>query len=162
MGNNAKRMREKMLREAAEMDRPENRTHPKKCLLPPEFIQKVRAAGLFIDEFPLFVSSHVATPSGYLAILPAETGGIRGYDVGIFYSDVDGNEAKTFMPGVTIWGDGTTWHTKVHEYAPGPGPGDFHHTHSSLEEAYSDLVSYFFDATDVNFQAIVKTSHIEI
>ena len=161
MGKNAKRVREKMLREAAEADRPENRAHPKECLLPPEFIQKIRAAHLFIDDFPFFVSSHVATPSGYPVTLPAESGGNRGSDIESFYTDTYGNEAKSFMPSAVIWGDGSAWYTEVHQYAPGPGPGDFRHTHGSLEEAYADLVSYFFDASNVNFQAKAKASNIE-
>jgi len=161
MGKNAKRMREKLLREAAEADRPENRTHPKECLLPPEFIQKIRAAGLFIDDFPFFVSTHVATPSGYPVILPAEIGGNRGCDIEGYYIDADGNDAKSFMPSVIVWGDGAQWHTEVQQYAPGPGPGDFRHTHASLDEAYADLMSYFFDHSNLNFQAMVNASRVE-
>ncbi len=162
MGKNAKRMREKMLREAANADRPENRTHPEERLLPPEFIQKIREIGLSIDGFPFFVSTHVATPSGYQIILPAENGGNRGFDIEVYFTDSNGNEAKTFMPSVVIWGCGTQWRTEVHQYAPGPGPGDFSHTHVSLEEAYADLVSYFFDSSDVNFQAMAKANRTEV
>lgn len=154
-------MREKMLREAMKADRPENRTHPKECLLPQEFIQRIRAVQLFIDDFPFFVSTHVATPSGYLVILPAKSGGNRGDDFESFFTDAEGNEAKSFMPSVTIWGDGLMWHTEVHQYLPGPGPSDFHHTHGSLDEAYADLVSYFFDPSDVNFKAMALTDHTQ-
>ena len=98
----------------------------------------------------------MATPSGYLVTLPAESGGNGDSDFESFYTDAEGNDAKSFMPSVTIWGDGLVWYTEVHLYAPGPGPGDFRHSHGSLDEAYTDLVSYFFDPSDVNFQAMIK------
>jgi len=161
MSKNAKRMREKMMREAAEADRPENRVHPKERLLPSEFIQKVQTTGLFIDDFPFFPSGHVGTPSGYTVILPAKNGGNRGYDIEFYFTDASGADAITYMPSVVIWGDGSVWHTTVHEYTPGPGPGDFNHVHTSLDEAFSDLMSYFFDASNEHYQAMVKANCTE-
>ena len=156
MGKNAKRLREKMLRERAEADRPENRVHPKERLLPAEFIEKVRATGLFIEDFPFFVSNHVGTPSGYKVCLPVENGGNRVAGNEAYFVDAAGNDATTFMPSVTIWGDGSVWNTEVRDYVPGPGPGDFCHAHASLDEVYSDLKSYFFEPSNKDFQALVS------
>lgn len=153
MGKNAKRIREKMLREAAEADRPENRVHPQERLLPDDFIDRILQSGLLIDRFPFFVAAHVGAPSGYLVILPAESGGNCIGDWGGYYTDPEGEEALTFMPSLVIWGDGSQWHTKVDQYAPGPGPGDFRHTFLSLDEAFSDVISYFFDPTNENVVA---------
>lgn len=145
-----------MMREASDADRPENRVHPKERLLPPRFIEQLLNSGLFIAKYPNFVSSHAAYPSGYIVILPADSGGNSVPEHDSFYVDDAGNEAATFMPSLKIWGDEVQWFTDVQEYAPGKGPGDFRHSFSSLDDVYAEIMSYFFEATNKHFLEMLQ------
>jgi hypothetical protein len=158
MGRNSKRNREKMLRDSQEAQRLENARHPKERLLPVEFIEDLRRSGLYIGEFPFFVSAHVSYPSGYLICLPENSGGNRLPGNEVYYLDDDRTD-KTFMPTLTLWGEAGRWNIRVWEWTPGPGPGDFTKTLTSLDDVLEGILSYFFDPNDENFKQAELARH---
>lgn len=47
--------------------------------------------------------------------------------------------------------DGKKWVVTVHDYIPGPGPGDFRNEWDTPEEAVTDILDFFFgDQTRMN------------
>src|SRR5437879_2816939 len=42
-------------------------------------------------------------------------------------------ERPTDAPRLSLFTDNGTWIVEVHEYTPGPGPGDFKHIHTRLD-----------------------------
>lgn len=153
VGRNSKRNREKMLQDSLEERRLENMRHPKERLLPAEFIEKLRNNGLYLDDFPSFVSSHKVYPSGYSICLPEASGGNRLPGEAVYWIDDEGNE-KTYMPILTLWGEAGVWHIRVWAWTPGPGPGDFHKTLTSLDDVLTNILSYFFDPNDENYKQV--------
>jgi hypothetical protein len=153
VGQNSKRNREKALRDSIESQRVENMRHPKERLLPPEFIEELRKNGLYLDEFPSFVSSHKTYPSGYSICLPESSGGNRLPGEALYWIDDDGNE-KTYMPNLSLWGAAGNWNIRVWAWTPGPGPGDFQKALASLDDVLINILNYFFDPNDENFKQV--------
>lgn len=110
-------------------------------LIPDLYLERLQDQGLLVSE--PFVANHRQFPEGVTIGKPEA---------------VVGN----FIPGLrTMWGwedpvevdaplvylhvsDAGKWVVTVHEYIPGPGPGDFVHEHSTPEEAIKDIFDFFF------------------
>jgi hypothetical protein len=59
------------------------------------------------------------------------------------------NDDREFdAPALWLFAEKATWVVKLHEYTPGPGPGDFHHTYDELPEAIEDVLDYYFGNPD--------------
>lgn len=158
MGRNSKRNREKMLRDSLEAQRLENLRHPKERLLPPEFIEKLRRNGLFVGDFPFFISTHAGYPSGYPISLPETSGGNRLPGDELCWLDEEGND-KTWMPTLTLWGETGDWNICVWAWTPGPGPGDFTKKLTSLDDVLENILSYFFNPNDEHFKEADLARH---
>jgi hypothetical protein len=151
-GQNAKQNRERTLREGQAAMSPKNMVHPEERLLAAEFIEGIRENGLIVDDFPVFVRDHIGYPSGYLVFLPESNGGNGLVEYEAHFLDSDGQDRITRMPSLTLWGDESNWNIEVHEWVPGPGPGDFSKRFTSLDEALENILSYFFDPNDHSFK----------
>ena len=140
---------------------PENMVHPEERLLPAEFIERIRENGLIVDDFPFFVGDHIGYPSGYLVFLPEASGGNGLAEYEAHFLDSEGQDRRTRMPSLTLWGKAGNWSIKVLEWVPGPGPGDFSKSFTSLDGVVENILSYFFDPNDHNFKQ-AELSHLEM
>lgn len=131
---------------------PEDLGHPQERLLPLTAIRKLGDSGLEMDDHPLFSSTHFVYPSGYLIFSPRENGGNALPETEARYRIGGGDDRITAMPAVKLWRTGDAWSIEVHDYAPGPGPGDFSLSFDVLDDALDSIVSYFFDPDDERFQ----------
>ena len=107
-------------------------------------IQKIRESGLFIDDNPDFVETHVAYPNGYIVIKPSSINGNCLPDYEAWYNDHDGKEKMSDAPRIVIYPRSELWHVTVSDYVPGPGPGDFDIHFNSEEEAVDNILNYYF------------------
>jgi hypothetical protein len=157
MGRNSKHNLERMLQESREARRLENMRHPKERLLAAEFIEELRKNGLFLDDFPFFISNHANHPSGYTICLPESSGGNR-LPGDPSWLDEEGTE-KSYMPPLWLWGETGSWNVQVWAWTPGPGPGDFKKNFASLDDVLKCILSYFFDPNDENFKEVELARH---
>jgi hypothetical protein len=107
--------------------------------IPESALDRLRAAGLLVSE--PFVSDHRAFPDGVTVCKPASVPGhsIAGYEC---YWGMDGPLIDA--PGLRLHTDGVTWFVTSDDYIPGPGPGDFVNIWSTVDEAVSDILDFYF------------------
>lgn len=105
----------------------------------------LRSAGLFVGDAPFFPETHLAYPNGYRIVKPAKAGGnvLPGHES--WFTNGAGEDEMSDAPSVTVWFAEGTWFAEVHEWVPGPGPGDFRHMFQTEEEVVRDVIFYFFD-----------------
>lgn len=51
-------------------------------------------------------------------------------------------------PVAHLYNENGKWYFQVHEFAPGPGPGDFTEAHSSMSDAIDSILEYYFGAPE--------------
>jgi hypothetical protein len=77
--------------------------------------------------------------------------GVRGNsipdkDVWMGFKTHDDRESDA--PALWLFADNANWVVLLHEYVPGPGPGDFRHTYACLGDAIADVLDYYFGNPD--------------
>jgi hypothetical protein len=73
--------------------------------------------------------------------------GVRGNsipDVDVWMGFKSHDDRKSDAPRLWLFADGANWVVLLHDYVPGPGPGDFRHVHARLEDAVGDVWDYYF------------------
>ncbi|QEL20880.1 hypothetical protein [Limnoglobus roseus] len=104
----------------------------------PEYcLDRLRAAGLVVSE--PFVPGHIAFPDGVTVGKPNTVAGnsIDGYEC---HWGIDGPVVDAPCPYLHY--ENGQWQVTVHEYIPGPGPGDFVNSWLTPEEAITDILNY--------------------
>ncbi len=108
-------------------------------------ILRLRERGLYVGDHPFYPKNHSAYPSGYIVIKPAQTPGNSVPDYDSLFDDSEGIEQVTDAPTVKLCFSNGAWKIQVHEYIPGPGPGDFTQEFLTEEEAIAGIFHYFFE-----------------
>jgi hypothetical protein len=54
------------------------------------------------------------------------------------------DDRESDAPALRLSTDNGDWIVSLHEYVPGPGPGDFRHLHGHLADAIADILDYYF------------------
>jgi hypothetical protein len=105
--------------------------------VPEHCLDKLRAAGLLVSE--PFVPNHLAYPDGVIVGKPNTLLG----------NCIAGSEGHWGMNGPIVDApcprlhhENGRWLVTVHEYIPGPGPGDFVNVWATPEEAVEDILDY--------------------
>lgn len=108
-------------------------------------IIRMRERGVHVTDKPFFPEQHVAYPYGYIVIKPVAAGGnsIPGHIS--HFTDIKGTDSHSDMPAIKLYKEGLNWKISVHEYAPGPGPGDFDLVCGMEDQAVNEILHYFFD-----------------
>jgi hypothetical protein len=65
-------------------------------------------------------------------------------DTGVWMGFKASDDRESDAPALWLHTDNTDWVVLLHEYIPGPGPGDFRHIHGCLEDAITDILDYYF------------------
>ena len=65
-----------------------------------------------------------------------------------YFTDIKGTESHSDMPGIKLYKENLNWKISVHEYAPGPGPGDFDLVCGTEDQAVNEILHYFFDQNE--------------
>jgi hypothetical protein len=105
--------------------------------IPEHCLDRLLAAGLLVSE--PFVPNHLAFPDGVTIGKPSTVAG----------NSIPGRTGHWGTSGATVdspcprlhFADGS-WVVTVHEYIPGPGPGDFVNRWRTCEEAVADVIDY--------------------
>lgn len=109
-------------------------THVK---VPERCLDRLRAVGLLVSE--PYVPNHIAFPDGVIIGKPNSVVGncIAGMEThfGIDETIVD-------APCPRLHYSEGRWVVTVHEYVPGPGPGDFVNSWPTADEAVVDIIEY--------------------
>ena len=131
---------------------------PQQYLLEPASIKQLRDRGLFISGVPVFRPDHVCYPNGYVVIKPTITLGnsLPGYEM-MFHNN-KGDECLSDAPRVILFRNFDKWKIVVHEYIPGPGPGDFEEQFDSQDRAVEAVKRYFFEPNSF-FSAALRARH---
>lgn len=97
-----------------------------------------------MEDEPLFPENHLAYPNGYRILKPAKAGGnaLPGYES--WFTNGTGEDEISDAPSVTVWFAKGAWAVEVHEWVPGPGPGDFRHMFQTEEDVVQGVIFYFF------------------
>ena len=90
-----------------------------------ESITRIRNEGFIISSNPFFGPNHVM-PNGYFVFREKGIVGNSLRDYEAHFTDENGNKLITDGPAPIIYSNNKNgWSVTVHDYAPGPGPGDF-------------------------------------
>ena len=84
----------------------------------------------------------------YIVIKPAAAGGNSIPGNISHFTDIKGTESHSDMPGIKLYKKNLNWKISVHEYAPGPGPGDFDLVCGTEDQAVNEILHYFFDQNE--------------
>lgn len=105
--------------------------------VPEHCLDRLRAAGLLVSE--PYVVSHVAYPDGVIVGKPNTVPGnaIDGYEG---HWGLNGPIVDAPCPRLHF--QSGKWVVTVHEYVPGPGPGDFINSWGTPGEAVADILDY--------------------
>jgi len=110
--------------------------------IPDNIIDLLQSRGLLVgDPFP---EGHIAWPLGRSIGKPMSKGGNSLPEYECHWSIGDGEEVIVDAPVTQLHFSEGFWHVTVHEYVPGPGPGDFVHSHSTIDLAVQDIIDYYF------------------
>jgi hypothetical protein len=90
------------------------------------------------------VSDHIETNS----IKPIVAGGNSIPESVSQFTNIDGSEGYSDMPSIKLYKEDVNWKISVHEYAPGPGPGDFDLVCGTEDRAVEEIFHYFFDENE--------------
>jgi hypothetical protein len=107
--------------------------------VPEHCLNRLRAAGLLVSE--PYVPNHVAWPDGVAVGKPESVRGncIPGTKA---YWGASGPVVDAPCPCLHFDSRSGKWVVTVHEYIPGPGPGDFVNVWDTPEEAVADILDY--------------------
>ena len=152
MGKNANRQRAEVARKNAAAQEP----HPQDSLLSEGAVQRLRAHGLRVRDVPTFGPRHVAYPSGYMIVLPAAAAGNKIPGTESYFGEPPTPENATHSPSLNLWRAPPGWRISVHQYAPGPGPGDFTEEYGTEAQAIDAVLSYFLDPENRHFKAALE------
>ena len=113
-----------------------------------ETLLKIRSKGLSV------LSMH---RGNYLVLKPFRTQGNSIPGRQVWFKNEAGEEEFSDAPSVEIWPIEAGWEMRVHEWVPGPGPGDFRRRVPSENALIADLDTYFF-ARNSDFSAALESS----
>lgn len=140
----AKKQRRKTLLQRVLVEKSEP-TH----VLSVQSLAMMRELGLLVSSVPQFPPNHSAYPNGYLVSKPLGVLGnsIPGYEVHLI--DGDGREQVTDAPSPVIYSNPMGgWSVSVHEYVPGPGPGDFDISFTDEPAAVDAVIRFLLYSRD--------------
>jgi len=110
--------------------------------LPDKIIDILLARGLLVGD--PFSEGHVAWPLGRSIGKPISAGGYSLPEYECHWSNGEGEDVVVDAPVLQLHFSEGRWHVTVHEYEPGPGPGDFVHGYSTIDQAVEDIIDYYF------------------
>ncbi len=107
--------------------------------VPEDCLDRLRAAGLLVSE--PYVPNHVGWPDGVAVGKPNTVpGNCLPGSKGLWGST--GQVVDAPCPRLHFAPETGEWVVTVHEYIPGPGPGDFVNSWGTPEEAVADILDY--------------------
>jgi hypothetical protein len=106
-----------------------------------DIISGIKAMGLAVSELDSGPDGQIDDPRDYLVAKPASVTGnsLKDYEMHLAPEGI-----LLDMPAMRIFMKDGAYHAVVHEYIPGPGPGDFHNAYESAQELLSDIREYYF------------------
>jgi len=107
--------------------------------VPEHCLDRLRAAGLLVSD--PYIPNHLAFPDGVIVGKPNDVPGnsIAGYEG---HWGTTGRVVDAPSPRLHYDPAPGKWVVTVHEYIPGPGPGDFVNEWDTPEGAVADILDY--------------------
>lgn len=156
MGKNAKAKRRDLMLRLDEEDGLKCTDHPLEARLSHQLISEIKSKGLIVDDHPFFAKDHSGWPSGYLISKPRDVTGNRLPVWEEISKDNSGYDIACDMPTMTIWKTAQGHQIEVHNFVPGPGPGDFQMSFESDDAVLASILNYYFNADDDRFLCLFE------